>query len=69
MGLKSRNFTTSDRMAEIANNAIDTLGEMLNGQSLYDMLSGSLKMSDKEILAAGLKSLREFMTDDTCDRE
>ena len=48
-------------MSEIANNAVDSFGELLSGRSLYDALSGSLKMSDAEILAAGFSSLKEFM--------
>lgn len=59
--LKTRNFVTQERMAEIANAAIDSFGEMLNGRSLYDCLAGSLKMSDEEILAAGFTTLKEFM--------
>ncbi len=65
-GLATRNFTSLERMAEIANNAIDSFGELLNGRSLYDALSGSLKMSDDEILAAGFTTLKEFMTGVTC---
>ena len=56
-----RNFATKERMAEIANAAIDSFGELLNGRSLYDCLAGSLKMSDEEILAAGFTTLKEFM--------
>ena len=42
-------------------NAVDSFGELLSGRSLYDALSGSLKMSDAEILAAGFTTLKEFM--------
>ena len=49
-------------MIEIANNAIDSLGELLNGRMLYEALAGSLKMDDAEILAAGFTTLREFMS-------
>lgn len=56
-----RHFAPAERMIEIANNAIDSFGELLNGRSLYDALSGSLKMSDAEILAAGFATLREFI--------
>lgn len=56
-----RHFAPVERMTEIANNAVDAFGELLNGRSLYDALSGSLKMSDDEILAAGFSSLKEFM--------
>lgn len=59
--MSTRNFATQERMAEIANAAIDSFGEMLNGRSLYDCLSGSLKMDDDEILAAGFTTLKEFM--------
>lgn len=57
----TRRFATIDRMVEIANNAVDSFGELLNGHSLYDALSGSLKMTDEEILAAGFTTLKEFM--------
>ncbi len=43
------------------NNALDSFGELLNGSSLYDALSGSLKMSDAEILAAGFVTLKPYM--------
>lgn len=56
-----RDFASPERMAEIANNAVDSFGDLLNGRSLYDALSGSLKMSDDEILAAGFTTLKEFM--------
>jgi hypothetical protein len=56
-----RDFASPERMAEIANNAVDSFGELLNGRSLYDALSGSLKMSDDDILAAGFTTLKEFM--------
>lgn len=56
-----RDFASPERMAEIVNNAVDSFGELLNGRSLYDALSGSLKMSDSEILAAGFTTLKEFM--------
>lgn len=56
-----RDFASPERMAEIVNNAIDSFGELLNGRSLYDALSGSLKMSDDDILAAGFTTLKEFM--------
>ena len=59
--MKTRGFTTQERMAEIANAAIDSFGEMLNGRNLYDCLVGSLKMTDEEILAAGFTSLKEFV--------
>lgn len=62
--MDAKRFTTQERMAEIANAAIDSFGEMLNGQSLYECLTGSLKMSDDEILAAGLTTLKEFMKED-----
>ena len=56
-----RDFASPERMAEIVNNAVGSFGELLNGRSLYDALSGSLKMSDSEILAAGFTTLKEFM--------
>lgn len=56
-----RGFASAERMAEIANNAVDAFGELLNGRPLYDALSGSLKMTDEEILAAGFTTLKEFM--------
>lgn len=59
--LENHKFATPERMEEIANNAVDSFGELLNGRSLYDALSGSLKMSDAEILAAGFTTLKEFM--------
>lgn len=59
--LCSHQFTTPERMVQIANNAIDSFGELLNGRSLYDALAGSLKMDDPEILAAGFTTLKEFM--------
>lgn len=59
--LQTRKFASPERMKEIANNAIDSFGELLNGRALYDALSGSLKMDDDEILAAGFTTLREFM--------
>lgn len=59
--LNCHNFASPKRMIEIANNAIDSFGELLNGRSLYDALAGSLKMSDEEILAAGFTTLKEFM--------
>ena len=61
-GLQSHTFASPERMMEIANNAIDSLGELLNGRMLYDALAGSLKMDDAEILAAGFTTLREFMS-------
>lgn len=61
LGLHTRRFATQERMAEIANNAIDSFGGMLNGRSLYEALAGSLKMSDEEIIAAGFTTLKEFM--------
>lgn len=64
-----RDFAPPERMAEIANNAVDSFGELLNGRSLYDALSGSLKMSDDEILAAGFTTLKEFMPGGGCDEE
>lgn len=64
---KSRNFATPERMAIIASNAINAFGQQLHGGSLYAALSDILKMSDKEILAAGFASLREFMTGGTSD--
>lgn len=67
LGLSTRNFASSARMAEIANRAIDWIGENLGGQSLYEVLSVSLKMSDGEILAAGFTTLKEFMTEGACD--
>ena len=51
-------------MVEIANNAIDSFGELLNGRALYDALAGSLKMDDRESLAAGFTTLREFMEEE-----
>lgn len=59
--MSTRSFATQKRMAEIANAAIDSFGEMLNGRSLYECLAGSLKMDDDEILAAGFTTLKEFM--------
>lgn len=56
-----REFASVERMVEIANNAVDSFGELLNGRPLYDALSGSLKMTDEEILAAGFTTLKEFM--------
>lgn len=61
LGLHTRRFATRERMAEIANNAVDSFGELLTGRALYDALSGSLKMSDEEIIAAGFTTLKEFM--------
>lgn len=61
LGLHTRKFATTERMLEIANNAVDSFGELLAGRALYDALSGSLKMSDAEILAAGFVTLKEFM--------
>ena len=58
----ARRFAAADRMIGIANNAIDSFGELLNGRDLYNALSGSLKMSDSEILAAGFTMLEEFMS-------
>lgn len=54
-------FTSTDRMAEIANNAIDLLKDALDDRTLYSFLSGSLKMTDDEILAAGFAQLENFM--------
>ena len=54
-------FISTPRMAEIAQNALDSFGELLTGKDLYNALSGSLKMNDEEILAAGFSSLKEFM--------
>lgn len=59
--LSFRRFAAPERMLQIANNAIDSFGELLNGRSLYEALSGSLKMDDAEILAAGFTTLKEFM--------
>ena len=59
--LEHRNFAPPARMVQIANNAIDSLEELLNGRALYDALAGSLKMDDEEILAAGFTTLKEFM--------
>lgn len=56
-----RRFAPMWRMVEIANNAIDAFGELLNGRDLYDALSGSMKMSDTEILAAGFATLKQYM--------
>lgn len=54
-------FTSTDRMAEIANNAIDLFKDALDDRTLYSFLSGSLKMTDDEIMAAGFTRLEEFM--------
>lgn len=62
--LQTHKFASSERMEEIANNAIDSFGELLNGRALYDALAGSLKMDDREILAAGFTTLREFMEEE-----
>lgn len=62
--LQTHKFASPERMAEIANNAIDSFGELLNGRALYDALAGSLKMDDREILAAGFTTLREFMEEE-----
>ncbi len=59
--LCNHRFATPERMMQIANNAIDSFGELLNGRSLYEALAGSLKMDDTEILAAGFTTLKEFM--------
>lgn len=59
--LETRNFAPPARMVQIANNAVDSFGELLNGRALYDALAGSLKMDDEEILAAGFTTLKEFM--------
>lgn len=59
--LRTHKFATPERMEEITNNALDSFGELLNGSSLYDALSGSLKMSDTEILAAGFVTLKPYM--------
>lgn len=68
--MKTRNFASVARMVEIANAAIDSFGEMLNGRSLYDCLAGSLKMDDEEILAAGFTTLKEFMgREGDCDEK
>ena len=67
--LETRNFAPAARMVQIANNAVDSYGELLNGQALYDALSGSLKMDDAEILAAGFKTLKEFMEEAEEDEE
>lgn len=68
--MKTRNFASVARMVEIANAAIDSFGEMLNGRSLYDCLAGSLKMNDEEILAAGFTTLKEFMErEGDCDEK
>lgn len=56
-----RKFASPDRMAEIANNALDFIGEMVDGSELYETLSSSLGMSDKEILSAGFATLEEYM--------
>ena len=50
MILQTRKFASLKRMAQIANDAIDTFGEQLNGRALYDVLAGFLKMDDEEIL-------------------
>lgn len=65
INLQSHKFASPERMAEIANNAIDSFGELLNGRALYDALAGSLKMDDCEILAAGFTTLREFMGEES----
>lgn len=66
----TRNFATQERMVEIANAAIDSFGELLNGRALYECLAGSLKMDDEEILAAGFTTLKEFMeSEDDVDEE
>lgn len=62
-----RCFAPAGRMVEIANNAMDALGELLNGRDLYDALSGSLKMSDAEILAAGFTTLKRYMESEEGD--
>lgn len=67
--LQTHTFASPKRMMEIANNAIDSFGELLNGRMLYDALAGSLKMDDAEILAAGFTTLREFMCEKDNDRE
>lgn len=64
LGLRSRRFTSLKHMEEIANNAIDALGGLFNGRDLYDALSVDLKMSDAEILSAGLVTLKEFMEEE-----
>lgn len=57
----ARKFATPDRMEKIANNALDFIGNMLDGSNLYETLSCSLGMSDKEILSAGFTTLEEYM--------
>lgn len=56
-----RKFTSPERMEDIANHAIDYLGETLNGRALYESLACTLGMDDDEILAAGFTTLKEFM--------
>lgn len=62
-----RNFATPERMAEIANNAIDAFGRLFTGRNFYGVLSGALKMSNDEILAAGLTTLKEFFSEPDAD--
>lgn len=57
----ARNFASPERMAEIANNALDYIGEIVGGSDLYGVLSSSLGMSNEEILASGFTTLKAYM--------
>ena len=69
INLQTHKFASPERMVEIANNAIDSFGELLNGRALYDALSGSLKMDDCETLAAGFTTLKEFMGEEARNKK
>lgn len=69
INLQTRKFASPERMVEIANSAIDSFGELLNGRALYDALAGSLKMDDSEILAAGFTTLKEFMGEEARNKK
>lgn len=58
-----RDFTTPERMKEIANNALDYFGEALTGENLYDCLISTLGMTDAEIRAAKFTTLECYMED------
>ena len=57
--LETRNFTTQERMNEICNNALDYLGELINRNEIYSVLTYSLGMTDEEITKAGFDCVPE----------
>jgi hypothetical protein len=55
----TRDFASLERMAQLLNNALDTLAEYFDHHGLYGMLSDGIGMTDDEIIAAGFTCVPE----------